>query len=112
MKKIEKYEKELTIYALEKLSAVPYIEIYGPDDEDQRLGVISFNLGRLPAHDVAAMLDRMAKIAVRSGHHCAMPLHEELLKKPATCRASLYFYNNKEDIDALVKALREIAKII
>lgn len=106
---VREHEKELTEYALKKLAAVRKLTLYGPEDAKMRSGVISFNLEGVHAHDVAAVLDEH-KICVRSGHHCAMPLHERL-GLDATVRASLYMYNTKEDIDALADALDDAGNL-
>lgn len=108
MRVIEQHDQELTKYAFEKLKNVPGITIYGPGP-DNRCGVISFNLADVHAHDLASVLDEH-KVAIRSGHHCCMPLMNAL-GVPATARLSIALYNTKEDIDALVKALGEARKV-
>ena len=105
MKHIHDYERELTAYALEKISKVGGIVTFGPKDPTRRVGVITFNLGDIHAHDLATILDEEG-IAIRSGHHCAQPLME-YLDVPATSRASFYLYNTKEEVDALVNALEK-----
>jgi cysteine desulfurase/selenocysteine lyase len=109
LENIHNYEKELTKYALDRLSSIKGLEIYGTFDIEKRGGVISFNLGDIHPHDLATILDEDG-IAIRSGHHCAQPLMEKL-NIPATSRASVYLYNKKEEIDALVSAL-ERARMI
>ncbi|PIS23097.1 cysteine desulfurase [candidate division WWE3 bacterium CG08_land_8_20_14_0_20_40_13] len=94
--------RELTEYALEKLGKLG-IKILGAEDTKKRLGVVSFNVPSIHAHDLASVLDSLG-IAIRSGHHCAMPLHTAL-KIPASARASFYLYNTKKDIDELVKGI-------
>ena len=106
MDKIAAHEQELTSYALEKLKAIPEITIYGPQTMASRTGVISFNIKDIHAHDVATLLDEQG-IAIRAGHHCAGPLME-VLGVPATCRISFGVYNTIEEIDLLVKILRDI----
>ena len=103
MESIEKYERELTSYALEKIRGVKNLTLYGP--EDARCGVLSFNLGEIHAHDVAQYLDSKM-VAVRAGHHCAHPLMRKL-GVTSTARASLYLYNERDDIDILVDSLSE-----
>ncbi|EBU2408066.1 cysteine desulfurase SufS, partial [Salmonella enterica] len=95
--KIGDYEQMLMRYALEQLAQVPDITLYGPA---QRLGVIAFNLGKHHAYDVGSFLDNYG-IAVRTGHHCAMPLMA-WYGVPAMCRASLAMYNTHEEVDRLV----------
>ena len=109
MDKIREHEVELTKYALEKISAVKGITIYGTNDISKRGGVISFNFSDVHPHDVAQIIDEEG-IAVRSGHHCAQVLMEKL-DVAATNRASFYIYNTKEDIDALVKSLEKVARL-
>lgn len=106
---VEKYEKNLVEYALEKFASLPEnIVLLGSKSAENRLGVFAFVFKNHHPHDVAEMLaDR--GIAVRSGHHCAEPLHHEL-GFGASLRASLYLYNSREDIDIFVKNLVEIVK--
>lgn len=99
---IEHYEQQLTNYALEQLSSIEGINIYGPRE---RSSVITFNLSEVHPHDVATVLDTEG-IAIRAGHHCCQPLMQ-WLNVSATARASFYIYNTKEDIDTLVKGLRK-----
>lgn len=104
MENIEAYEKELISDVLPKLQEIPGLIIYGPKDPVQHTGVISFNLKGLHPHDVATALD-MEGIAIRAGHHCAQPLMK-YLNVSATCRASFYLYNTKEDGDRLVAGIK------
>ena len=108
MKGIFAHEKVLISYAMESLSDIPGLKIIGPSAED-RGGVISFILDQIHSHDVAQILDKSG-IAVRAGHHCAMPLHEKL-HLAASTRASLYLYNTKDDIDELKKGLLYVRKV-
>lgn len=103
MENIEKIEKELTKYAYEELSKLDFITLYGPKDLQKRSGVFSFNVNGVHPHDVASVLDSQ-DVCVRSGNHCAQPLLR-YMNLDSTCRASLYVYNTKEDIDRLVKAI-------
>ena len=109
MDNVREHEVELTKYAIEKLSEVKGIHIYGTKDISKRGGVISFNFADVHPHDVAQIVDGEG-IAVRSGHHCAQVLMERL-NVAATSRASFYIYNTKEDIDALVNSLNKVAKV-
>jgi cysteine desulfurase/selenocysteine lyase len=106
---IQKHEKELTEYALAELQQIKNLTIYGPQDTKAKSGVIIFNMKGIHPHDVAQILDEN-HICVRSGHHCAMPLHLRL-GVPATLRATFYIYNAKEDIDKLIAALARVKKI-
>lgn len=101
--KIAEHEHQLAAYALDKLSAVEGITIYGPHDASKRGGLVTFNIDDVHPHDVATVLDAEG-IAVRAGHHCAQPLMR-WLKASATARASFYLYNTEEDIDKLVEGL-------
>lgn len=105
--KIGEYEQMLMHYALEQLARVPDLTLYGPA---QRLGVIAFNLGKHHAYDVGSFLDNYG-IAVRTGHHCAMPLMARY-GVPAMCRASLAMYNTHEDVDRLVAGLMRIHRLL
>ena len=108
MEFVQHHEQEVTRYALERLSAVEGLTIYGPPAA-QRGGVVSFTLGDIHPHDLAQILDNEG-VCVRAGNHCAQPLIEKL-GLPATARASFYLYTMPEEIDALAEAL-EKAKTI
>ncbi|GAE33222.1 cysteine desulfurase [Halalkalibacter akibai] len=97
---IAKHEHELASYAIERMSEIDGMSIFGPK---HRAGVVTFNLDDVHPHDVATVLDAEG-IAVRAGHHCAQPLMK-WLEVTATARASFYLYNTKEDVDALYKGL-------
>lgn len=103
MENIEAHEHKLTAYAMEKMSAVEGLTIFGPVDPEKRAGVITFNLDEVHPHDVATVLDAEG-IAVRAGHHCAQPLMK-WLNVSSTARASFYLYNTEEDVDKLVDGL-------
>lgn len=109
MENVREHEIELTQYALDKLSSVKGIHIYGPKSAQKRGGVISFNFADIHPHDVATIIDE-AGIAIRSGHHCAQVLMERL-DVAATSRASFYIYNTKEDVDSLVDSLDKAARL-
>jgi cysteine desulfurase/selenocysteine lyase len=105
---IEAHEHELVAYALDRLSEVPGITLYGPP-ADRRAGVVSFNLDDIHPHDVAQILDR-AGVAIRAGHHCCQPLMHKL-GVAATNRASFYLYTVPEEIDQLVDGLHTVRKV-
>lgn len=105
-KKIQKHEKELTTYALRKLSGT---NIFGPATPHHRTGTISFNLPGVHPHDLAEIVNR-SKIAIRAGFHCAEPLHH-LFELPGSARISIGIYNNKTDIDKLALAITKAKKI-
>ena len=101
--RIVSIEKDLIGYAIDKLSQVPHVILYGSRNIDYKSGVLSFNVENVHPHDVATILDSYG-VAIRAGHHCAQPLMK-YMNVNATCRASVYLYNNKEDIDILAEAL-------
>jgi len=109
MDNIRKHEIYLTEYALESMSSLDYITIYGPKDTKYRGGVISFNIADIHPHDLATIMNDHG-IAIRSGHHCAQVLMQRL-DVPATSRASFYIYNTKEEIDKFVNAIKEAGRI-
>jgi len=102
------HEQELIAYALERLEEFPGVWVFGPEAE-KKGGVASFTLEGVHPHDVSQILDRDG-IAVRAGHHCAMPLHEKH-NITATSRASFYIYNQKEDVDKLIASLYKVKEI-
>ncbi len=105
---IARQEHIIISYALERLEEIPGIKVYGPEAE-QKGGVASFTLEGVHPHDVSQILDRDG-VAVRAGHHCAMPLHMKL-NLTATTRASFYLYNTIEEVDRLVDAIYKVKKI-
>ncbi|BAU08218.1 cysteine desulfurase [Fischerella major NIES-592] len=108
MDKIHTYEAELTAYLFQQLEKIPQIRIYGPKPNTQgegRAALAAFTAAEVHANDLSTLLDTEG-IAIRSGHHCTQPLHR-YLKIPATARASLSFYNTREEIDVFIKALKE-----
>ena len=109
MANIRHHEKELTKYALKELSKLKEIKIYGPKDVNIRGGVVTFSFKGIHAHDVAQILDSEG-VAVRSGHHCTMPLHQRF-GLTASTRASFYIYNDKKDVDALVAGLLKVRRV-
>lgn len=134
MNEIRKHEIELNGYALQELGKVPNLKIMGPLDAEKRTGLVAFyfaapssvvlpqdveqrkmtaghiHFDTIHSHDVAAVLNQSG-IAVRSGHHCAMPLHKKL-NIAASTRASYYLYNSKEDIDKLREGLNKAVQIL
>lgn len=109
MENVRRHEMELTSYALDRMSSVPGLTIYGPGDASAQGGVISFNFADVHPHDVAQIMDEEG-ISIRSGHHCAQVLMDRL-GVAATSRASFYIYNTTQDVDALVEALKKVAKV-
>jgi cysteine desulfurase/selenocysteine lyase len=105
MDKIAAHEQEIISYALERLEEVPDVHVIGPEAK-YKGGVAAFTFAGIHPHDVAQVLDR-AGIAVRAGHHCAMPLHEKY-NIPATTRASFYLYNTMDEVDRLIEGLYNV----
>jgi len=114
MTNVRSHEVELNAYALEAFRkaglTLSSLNILGPTDPQKRTGLISFYLAGMHAHDISAILDQRG-VAVRSGFHCAMPLHQHLKLGP-TCRASWYIYNDTTDIDALLAGVLEASRIL
>ncbi|HDA9892940.1 TPA: cysteine desulfurase [Listeria innocua] len=101
---IHAHEQALASYAIEEMSKIEGITIYGPKDASKRCGLMTFNLEGAHPHDIATILDEDG-IAIRAGHHCAQPLMK-WLDVSSTARASFYIYNTKEEIDALIDGLK------
>ena len=105
MENVQRHEHMLTEYALERMQEIPGLVIAGPAVAEQRGGAIAFTVDGVHPHDLGQVLDAHG-VAIRTGHHCAWPAHREL-EVQATSRASFYLYNTKEEVDALVEAIRE-----
>ncbi len=112
MNDIEMHERKITEYAIGKLKDMRGIKVYGPDagDSRNRSGIISFAIDGIHPHDVSQAFDSEG-IAIRSGHHCAMPLLKELLGESALSRMSFYIYNDEKDVDAALAAIEKTKKI-
>jgi len=108
MEQISAHDHSIVVYGIEELSLIPGLHLIGPE-ADQKGGVIAFMMDGVHPHDVAQILDNDG-IAVRAGHHCAMPLHDKY-NLPATTRASFYIYTTHEEIDLLVKSLYKVKKL-
>ncbi len=108
MDRIAAYEHELLEYATERLSKLPGLHIVGTAPE--KAAVVSFTLDGIHPHDIGTILDTEG-VAIRTGHHCAMPVMD-FFKIPATARASMSFYNTREEIDRLVAALEHTRKVL
>ncbi|MEM2320051.1 MAG: cysteine desulfurase [Candidatus Bathyarchaeia archaeon] len=109
MENVFTHECALTQYALKRLQECQKVKVYGPENPSARCGIIPFNVEGLDSHDVALLLDSYG-ITIRSGFHCAQPLHQRL-KLPSTARASFYIYNTKEEIDKFIDALKEVEQL-
>jgi cysteine desulfurase/selenocysteine lyase len=108
MQAVHAYEAAMTEYAMDRLSEVPGLRVYGPPAAE-RGGVVAFSMAEAHPHDVAQILDGLG-VAVRAGHHCAMPIHEKL-GVPATTRASFYVYTTTAEIDRLIDGLYKVKHI-
>jgi cysteine desulfurase/selenocysteine lyase len=108
MDAVAAHEHELVAYALERLEEIPGVNVFGPSAEHKG-GVASFTLSGIHPHDVSQILDTEG-VAIRAGHHCAMPLHEKF-NLPATARASFYLYNTQEEIDKLVSGIYKVKHV-
>ncbi len=105
MDNVREHEIAITDYALNAFQEIEDVKVFGPMDMSQRGGIVSFHCDYVHPHDIGTMLDQQG-IAIRTGHHCAMPLMGKL-SVPATARASFYVYNTEEEVDMLVKAVKE-----
>jgi len=114
MSNVEDHEKHLVSYFMSKIKNDPYLSekivIYGPSDLKKRGGIVSFNFNNFNPNLVASFLDAY-NIAVRSGYHCAQPLHDYIGASLGSVRASFYLYNTREEVDVMIEALNEYAKL-
>ncbi len=105
---IHEHVRGLTAYAQHALSEVEGVQLFSAPPE-HNVGVVSFTLEGVHPHDIAEIAGRNG-VAIRAGHHCALPLHHAL-RVPATARASIYLYNTEEDIDRLVHSVKEVKEL-
>jgi cysteine desulfurase/selenocysteine lyase len=110
MENVRAHEIEMADYAIKSLQKLGNVKIYGPLDATKRGGVVAFNFSEVHPHDLGQILNDSG-IAIRAGHHCCQPLMRDL-QVSGTARASFYIYNTKEEIDELVKALKEADKVM
>lgn len=111
MGKVEVRERILARYLTDRLASLDFVDVIGPSEGSRHVGAVAFNVHGIHPHDVASILD-MNDVCIRAGHHCAQPLLIELgVENNATCRASVAFYNDKQDIDRLVDALRQVWQV-
>jgi len=110
MDNVLSHEKELTKYAVERMKECSKVTIYGPCDLSKKLGIIPFGVKGLSPHDVALFLDNYG-ILIRSGFHCAQPLHEQILKLQSSARASFYIYNTQGEVDRFMEVLKEFEQL-
>jgi cysteine desulfurase/selenocysteine lyase len=108
MESVKEHEVRLTEYAMERLRECKKVKVYGPRDVSSKCGIIPFNVDGLSSHDVALFLDSYG-IMIRSGFHCAQPLHQRFELK-STARVSFYIYNTREEIDKFIEVLKELER--
>lgn len=106
MNNVLSYEEKLTKYAMEKMLELKKISIYGPTDLSTKCGIIPFGGSNMSSHDIALFCDNYG-IMLRSGFHCAQPLHQ-IFNLQSSARASFYIYNTKEEIDRFIEVLKEM----
>lgn len=106
---LEERERLLATYLTDELSALGFVRIVGPTEGTRHVSAVSFVVDGIHPHDVASILD-MSDVCIRAGHHCAQPLLA-YLGESSTCRASVAFYNDKSDIDALVRGLTSVWQV-
>ncbi len=113
MRRIREHEMKIARYALKRLDEVKGVKVYGPGlkDADKRGGVVSFNIDGAHPHDVATIFDSEG-IAIRAGHHCAMPLVNQVLEETSVARMSFYLYNMEEEVDKAVDAISKVRKVL
>ena len=109
MDDVREHEVALTRYALERIHELEEITTFGTSDMSMRGGVVSFYMSDIHPHDIGQVLDQVG-IAIRAGHHCAMPLVRSRLMVPATARASFYLYNTEQEVDALIDGLKQVLR--
>jgi cysteine desulfurase/selenocysteine lyase len=109
MENIRRQEEKLTKILIDEFEKIKNIAVYGTLVEGKRGGVVSFNLKKVHPHDLGEILNE-DNICIRTGHHCALPLHQRL-GIPASCRASFYFYNDEKDIEALIAGIKKVRNI-
>ena len=111
--RIREHEEKLTRYALESMAGIKGVEVFGPgiDETGRRGGTISFNVKGIHPHDLSTIFDSEG-IAIRAGHHCAMPLVNSVLGQDAVARISFYAYNSEEDVDALTPAISKAKEVL
>lgn len=109
MEDVKAHECELTEYAMRRMQECEKVRVYGPKDASIKCGIIPFNVDGLSSHDVALLLDSYG-IMIRSGFHCAQPLHQ-VFKLQSSARVSFYIYNTREEVDRFIDVLKEIEQV-
>ena len=109
MDNVFSHEKELTKHAVKRMAECSKVTVYGPSDLSKKCGIIPFSVKGLSSHDVALFCDNYG-IMMRSGYHCAQPLHE-IFKLESSARASFYVYNTQNEVDRFIEVLKELDKL-
>jgi len=109
MDRVAAHDRDLVGYTLERLAERPWVRVLGPTDPQRRVGAVAFVVDGVHPHDVGQILDDSG-VAVRTGHHCAWPLHRAL-RVPASTRVSFQVYTTREEIDAFITALDRVPEI-
>ena len=109
MDNVLSHEKNLTKYAMKRIAECKKVRVYGPSDSSEKCGIIPFGVKGLSSHDVALFCDNFG-IMMRSGYHCAQPLHE-IFKLESSARASFYVYNTEEEINRFIEVLKEFDQL-
>jgi cysteine desulfurase/selenocysteine lyase len=104
------HEKVLTKFAVKLMEECSKVTVYGPSNLSEKLGIIPFGVKGLSSHDVALFFDNYG-VMLRSGFHCAQPLHEQVLKLQSSARASFYIYNTEEEVERFIKVLKELEQL-
>ena len=110
MDNVLNHEKALTKYAVERMRECDKVTVYGPSSLSEKLGIIPFGVKGLSSHDVALFFDNYG-VMLRSGFHCAQPLHEQVLKLQSSARASFYVYNTTQEVDRFMEVLKEFEQL-
>lgn len=106
LENIERHDNELSKLLIDGMNQIPHIRVIGNPDPEKHCGIVTFTIDGVHPHDIASILDT-EKIAIRAGHHCAQPLGE-YLNVPSTARASLYFYNTKEEVEIFLEKIASV----
>jgi cysteine desulfurase/selenocysteine lyase len=110
MSNVLSHEKAVTKHAMKRISECSKVTVYGSTDLSKKCGIIPFSVKGLSSHDVALFFDNFG-IMMRSGYHCAQPLHQQILKIESSARASFYVYNTTEEVDSFIEVLKELEQL-
>ena len=111
LKNVEKHEKELTKFLIDKLKEINGVSLIGVNDPELKTGVVSFGVDKVNVHEVALMLDESSNIMIRSGTHCVHSWFNAH-NLEGSARASLYLYNTKEEVEFFVEELKKLVKVL